>query len=194
MVWNNIKDKFFLIITAILIIVICLQRCGGGKVTPSVHDTTVTTKTVYKEVVKEIPKYIIKWTTKTEHIHDTTLKIDTAYVLGDYFSTYYYKDSLKSDTLKLYIYDSVSQNKIKNRSLKYTLTYPTVTINKNIVVDKNEFYIGLGLIGSKTGIGFFGPELLLRTKKKAIYGVGVGINGSFEPQLSLRTYWKIGKK
>ena len=63
-----------------------------------------------------------------------------------------------------------------------------------MIKNKNEFYVGLGLVGSKNGINFFGPELMLRTKKKQVYGLGVGIDGNLQPNLSLRTYWKIGKK
>ena len=63
-----------------------------------------------------------------------------------------------------------------------------------VIQKKNEFYIGLGLVGSKTGISFFGPELLLRTKSQNVYGVGIGVDGNLQPNLSLRTYWKIGKK
>jgi hypothetical protein len=70
----------------------------------------------------------------------------------------------------------------------------TKTVTNTVIINKNEFYYGLGLVGSKTGINFFGPELLLRTKKKSVYGLGVGIDGDFQPNLSLRIYWKIGKK
>jgi len=192
--WSENKSKFYFIIITVLIIVILLQKCGGGsKVTPS-NDTIRIIDTSYIYTSKEIPVYVPKWHTKKEYIHDTTKVIDTVYVVDDYYSTYFYKDSLVNDTIHLYINDSISQNKIYSRNLKYTIKFPTITITDIIVKNKNEFYIGLGLIGSQTGIGFFGPELLLRTKKKNVYGLGVGINGNLKPQLSLRTYWKIGKK
>ena len=158
------------------------------------NDTITVTDTSYATITKYVPTYVPKWSVKKEYIHDTTKLIDTAYVVGDYYSTYFYTDSLISDTLHLYVNDSISQNKIQSRSLKYTLKFPTVTVTNTVIKNKNEFYIGLGLVGSKTGINFFGPELMLRTKSKNVYGLGVGINGSFEPQLSLRIYWKIGKK
>jgi hypothetical protein len=193
--WSENKSKFYFLIIVTLIIVILLQKsCGGGKVTVPENDTITVTDTSYVTVTKYVPTYVPKWNVKVKYVHDTTKLIDTAYVVGDYYSTYFYTDSLISDTLHLYINDSITQNKIQSRSLKYTLKLPTVTITNTVIKSKNEFYAGLGLVGSKTGINFFGPELLLRTKKKSVYGLGVGINGSFEPQLSLRTYWKIGKK
>jgi hypothetical protein len=193
--WSENKSKFYFLIIVILIIVLLLQKsCGGGKVVVPKNDTITVTDTSYATITKYVPTYVPKWSVKKEYVHDTTKLIDTAYVVGDYYSTYFYKDSLISDTLHLYVNDSISQNKIQSRSLKYTLKFPTVTVTNTVIKNKNEFYIGLGLVGSKTGINFFGPELMLRTKSKSVYGLGVGINGSFEPQLSLRTYWKIGKK
>lgn len=193
--WSENKSKFYFLIIITLIIVILLQKsCGGGKVTVPENDTITVTDTSYATITKYVPTYVPKWTVKKEYIHDTTKTIDTAYVIGDYYSTYFYTDSLISDTLHLYVNDSISQNKIQSRSLKYTLKFPTVTVTNTVIKNKNEFYVGLGLIGSKTGIGFFGPELLLRTKKKSVYGLGLGIDGNLQPNLSLRVYWKIGKK
>ena len=193
--WSENKSKFYFLIIVILIIVLLLQKsCGGGKVVVPKNDTITVTDTSYATITKYVPTYVPKWSVKKEYVHDTTKLIDTAYVVGDYYSTYFYKDSLISDTLHLYVNDSISQNKIQSRSLKYTLKFPTVTVTNTVIKNKNEFYVGLGLVGSKTGINFFGPELMLRTKSKSVYGLGVGINGSFEPQLSLRVYWKIGKK
>lgn len=194
--WSKNKSKFYFLIIAILIIVILLQKsCSGGdKVIVPKNDTITVTDTSYTTITKYVPTYIPKWHTKKEYIHDTTKLIDTTYVIGDYYSTYFYTDSLISDTLHLYINDSITQNKIQSRSLKYTLKFPTVTITNTVIKSENEFYYGLGLVGSKTGIGFFGPELLLKTKKKSVYGLGVGIDGNFQPNISLRVYWKIGKK
>ena len=191
---SNNKTNFYFIIIVILVIVLLLQKCGGGGKVINQHDTIRTIDTSYVTVTKEIPTYIPKWNTKVKYVHDTTVKIDTAYVVGDYFSTYYYKDSLINDTLCFYINDSISKNKIKSRKLNYVLSLPTINTHDVVIQKKNEFYIGLGLVGSKTGISFFGPELLLRTKSQNVYGVGVGLDGSLQPNLSLRTYWKIGKK
>ena len=196
MSWYKNKNTFYLLIIAVLVIVLLLQRsCGGGGKTIIQNDTIKTSDTVYHTVQVDVPRYIPKWNTKKEYIHDTTKIIDTAFIIGDYYSTYFYKDSLIiKDTMSFYINDSIRENKIISRKINYKFTYAAVTNTNTVIKNKNEFYIGLGLVGSKTGINFFGPELLLRTKKKSVYGVGVGIDGDFTPNLSLRTYWKIGKK
>ena len=191
------KNKFYFIIIVALIIIILLQKCIGGdlgKGGQNTHDTITTIDTSYITITKEVPKYIPKWKTKIEYIHDTTKIIDTAYVIGDYYSTYVYQDSLITDTLKLYINDSISQNKIKIRDIKYKIIFPTVTITNNITKRRNEFYYGFNVAGGKFGINSFGPELMLKTKNSAAYGVGFGLNGSLQPVISFKMYWKIGKK
>jgi len=195
--WSENKTKFYLIIIAVLVFFLLLQRCGGCKEPiPSKTDTITVTITKIDTIVKNIPTYVPKW--KDRIIRDTTFfnthTIDTAYVIGDYYSTYYYKDSIKDSVLSIYINDSISENKIKSRKPSYKFVKTTTTINNTVIKNKNEFYIGLGLVGSQTGINFFGPELLLRTKRKQVYGIGVGIDGDLKPNLSLSTYWKIGRK
>jgi hypothetical protein len=74
------------------------------------------------------------------------------------------------------------------------MLFPTIKITDVVIQNKNEYYIGLGLVGNQKSINYFGPEFLLRTKKKDVYGIGVGLDGNLQPNLSLRTYWKIGKK
>lgn len=193
--WFDKKTLFSYLIIAILVIVLLLQRCGnGGTVLPTKSDTVSVTK--YIPVTTTITQYVPKYITKIER--DTTFfnthTIDTAYVIGDYYSTYYYKDTIKQDTsLTLYINDSVTENKIKSRDIKYTYNQKITT--NTVIKNKAEFYVGLGLTGSKNGISYFGSNLLLRTKKRQIYSIGVGVNGSLEPQLNLSTYWRIhGRK
>ena len=194
--WSENKSKFYFLIIAILVIVILLQKScsGGSKVTVPNNDTITTIDTVYHTVTKEVATYIPKYTTKIKYIHDVISTIDTVFVVNDYNSKYVYNDSLKNDTLSLYINDIIFKNKLLSRNIKYTIKFPTVTINNTVIKNKNEFYTGVGLVGSNTGINYFGPEFLLRTKKKSVYGLGVGVNGNLQPNISLRIYWKIGKK
>jgi hypothetical protein len=174
-----------------------MQKCGGGCNFIPVLPPPVTIRivdTVYTVTTKEIPTYVPKWKTITKYVHDTIETVDTTYVIGDYYSTYFYQDSLINDTLCFYINDSISENKIKSRDLKYIMSFPTIKIHDIVIQNKNEYYVGLGLIGNQKGINYFGPEFLLKTKKKDVYGIGIGMDGNLKPNLSLRTYWKIGKK
>lgn len=191
------KSNFYLIIIGALAIILLLQKCGngGGCNPPSQpsQDTVRTVDTVYTTITDTIHTYVPKWKTKIKYVHDTTRVIDTVEVIGDYFSTYIYQDSIITDTLKLHIRDSVTQNKIKARDINYSLTFPTITINNNIIQRKNEYYYGLSLTGKMSGIMCFGPELLLRTKRRDVYGLGVVFDKDLKTNISLRTYWTIGK-
>lgn len=189
--WSKIKNKIYFITILVLVIIILLQKCGdGGKTVKT--DTIRTIDTTYVNVDREIPTYVPKWRTRVEY--DTIRDVDTAYVLGDYYSTYVYNDSLINDTLKFYINDSITQNKIKSRDLKYKLTIPVITITDVVVENRKEYYVGAGLTGSKSGLGFLGPEFLLRNTNNQAYGLGVGLNGQFRPTVSFKFYWKIDTK
>lgn len=185
------KIKLPYIIILILIIVIILQR--SCKSIPSNSEPIVTIETKYDTIEKEVPVYIPKWHTKIETKTDTLTKIDTVEVLGDYFSTYIYMDSIFNDSLKLYINDSISQNKIKSRQVNYSLIYPTTTIIKEYPIQKRELYYGLGIAGNSNSINSFGPKLLYKTKQGTSYGLGIGVNGDLKPIIGIDLYWKIGK-
>lgn len=189
----NTQSKFFLLIIAALFGIIIFQKCSSNPIDiVTKHDTITTVTTEYKTVTKTIDKYIPKIVTKTEYVHDTSHVIDTAYVIGDYYSTYFYKDSLKlSDTLKICISDSVTKNKIKSRQVAYTLHLPVTTIIKVTPEKKYNIYGGIGIVGNKEGINYIGPELLLRTRAKELYGVGVGIDSKFRYNLNLKAYWRL---
>lgn len=191
-----LKDNFLFVVIIILVIIIVLQKCGDGNINSLT--TIIKTDTTYITKIDSIETYIPKWKTKIKHdfIHDTITKIDTAYVLGDYFSTYVYNDTInfKDDSLTLYIDDSLTQNKIKARSVKYKHLYSVVSTTITNTINEREFYWGLGISGGKSGLNTFGPELLFRNKKGSAYGLGVGINGQLKPVFGFKAYWKIGKK
>lgn len=191
-----LKDNFLFVVIIILVIIIVLQKCGDGNINSPT--TIIKTDTTYVTKIDSVKTYVPKWKTKVEHdfIHDTITKIDTAYVLGDYFSTYVYNDIVRfnNDSLLLYINDSITKNKIKARDVKYKHLYSVVNTTITNIINKREFYYGLGISGGGTGLNNFGPEFLFRAKNGSAYGLGVGINSSFQPVLSFKMYWKIGKK
>jgi len=184
-----------LLIVVLVIIIFLLRNCNGDSI-PT--EPTIITKVEvrYDTIVKEVPKYVPKYINKISMSYDTILKyhkIDTTEILKDYFATYVYEDVQKLDSLNLTIRDSISQNKIASRSIRYELIYPTTTITKETYLNNREFYWGLGLQGSVNQLNYVGGELMYKTKKKQMYGVGIGVNQEFKPILSGRLLWKIGK-
>jgi len=190
---NSFKNIQTLLII-VLVVLLFLQRSCSSDPIP---DTKIVTKIEVKyDTINTVTKtYIPKWKTKIETIHDTfQADIDTLAILKDYYTKYYYSDTLKIDTVGYAIInDTITQNFIAARKIKTNILIPTTTITKEIYLNENEFYWGLGLQGRTDQINYLGGELLFRNKKKQVYGLGIGVNQDFKPVLSGRIYWKLGK-
>ena len=195
------KNFQSLIIIGLIIVIFLLRECRGEKSPlPAEPVTIVKIETKYDTIVETVPTYIpkyktrVKWKTKTVHdtveVHDT-IPVDTASVLEEYFATYAYTDTLKKDSVTFIINDTISQNKILSRGIKYNLVYPTTIIQTEREVNQRELYVGFGLGGDRQQISYAGSELILRTKKDKLYGVGIGINNSFQPILTFKMNWKV---
>ena len=194
---GNFKN---LIILVLIIVIIFLRQCSGTvgvDNTPS--EPTIITKvetkydTITKEVTKYVPKIVIRIKTEIDTIR-LTQKIDTLSILEDYFAKYVYEDFQKLDSLNITIRDTVSQNKILSRKISYDLIYPTTTVTETKYINKNEFYVGFGLNGTTKQFNYVGGSILLRTKKKQAFGLGIGLNDQFQPIISTQFLWKLGKK
>ena len=190
--FNNIQT---IIIIVLVVVIILLRECGGGKETvePEI-ERIVKIETKYDTIIKNVPTYIPEYRTRvvTKTVHDTVqLSIDTASILKDYFATYSYIDTIDADSINLIIFDTISQNKILARNIDYSLIYPTTIITKERIINKREFYVGFGLGGSKSQISYLTGELMFRTKKKQMYGIGLGINSNLQPILGFKMGWKI---
>ena len=91
------------------------------------------------------------------------------------------------------INDTITQNLIISRKITPNVLIPTTTITNTVYINNREFYGGLGLQGRTNQLNYLGGELLYKTKNKQMYGFGLGVNQDFQPVMSGRIYWKIGK-
>ena len=195
-IFNNIQS--ILIVVLVIIILLMRQSDGGFG-----GDNTVIKDTTYVETIKwdtiKVPEitYVPKWRTKVVTKHDTIpTNIDTALILKDYYSKYFYSDTLSIDTIgSIVINDTITQNKILVRAPKVNVLIPTITKEIKIteVINEREFYYGVGLHGNNEQLNYLGGEFMYRTKNKQVYGIGVGINQDLKPIIGGRMYWKIGK-
>jgi len=189
-VFGNIQT----LLIVVLVIVILMKSCGGKTTDPQIITKT---KTEYISVEKKVLQYVPKWKTriKTKINIDTFLtKVDTSAILNDYYSKYYYEDTLSLDTLGyVLVKDTISKNKITSRNVNYKLLIPKITIEKTIILNKREFYTGFGVTGNLDQLNYIGVEGLYRTKKKQAFGLGIGVNQNLIPVVSGRMYWKLGK-
>jgi len=184
------KFKFEYIIIIVLVVALLLQRaCNKNNV---VTETTIKTEIKWDTINKTTPVYVPKWKTRTEIDIDTfTVPIDTIAILKDYYAIYAYSDTISTDSVTIVMNDSITKNKILSRIVDYKIIYPTITITKETVINKSQLYYGLGIkAGANISIG---PELLYKTKTNQAFGLGLEVNQNFQPSLSIRMYWKIGK-
>ena len=189
--FGNFKN---LIILVLIIVIIFLRQCSGtGGVDDTPSEPTIITKVETKEVTKYVPKIVTRIKTEIDTIR-LTQNIDTLSILEDYFAKYVYEDFQQLDSLNLTIKDTISQNKILSRKIIYDLIYPTTTVTETKYINKNEFYVGFGLNGTTKQFNYVGGSILLRTKKKQAFGLGIGLNDQFQPIISTQFLWKLGKK
>ena len=202
--FNNIQ---LVIIVVLIIIIILQQQCSGPSTglnlfnknlkQPTPIEGTVITKIETKWDTIKIDSliYVPKWRTHTITEYDTIpANIHTLSILKDYYTKYFYTDALDLDTLgNIVINDTISQNLITSRKIIPNIYIPTTTIERDSLISKNEFYYGFGLAGNKQQFNYIGGELLWRSKRKKVIGLGVGINQNLQPVLTGRLFWKIGK-
>ena len=192
------KDIKTLLIVVLVAIILLMRACSGkeGKGIAKNEPITIT-QTVTKWDTLKIDSlvYVPRWRTKINTIHDTVpANIDTLYILKDYYSKYFYTDTLNLDSLgSIVINDTISKNSILFREIHPNVLIPTTTITNTVYINKREFYGGFGLKGRTDQINYLGGELLYRTKNKQVYGAGVGLNQDFQPVLGFSMYWKLGK-
>lgn len=182
------------VIILLLLVIVYLKNCTH---LPPISPTTVTVTEVKWDTVN-IPsiKYVPKWKDKIVYRTDTLFQppIDTSLVLEDYYSSYYYQDTVHLDTIgRIVIKDTVSQNKITSRTVEPTINLPTVFVTTTEYINQREFYIGGGISLSRQQVQAFQGEVLLRDKNQQAFGAGVGITSELQPILSIKYYKKLGK-
>ena len=204
-IFGNLKS---IIIAVLIIIIILQQQCSSPfqpfnlnpfnkRIEQHVEGTVITKiETKWDTIKIDSLVYIPKWRTHIITKYDTIpTNIDTLSILKDYYTKYFYTDTLDLDTLgNIVINDTISQNLITSRKIIPNIYIPTTTIERDSLISKNEFYYGFGLAGNKTQFNYIGGELLFRSKRKKVYGIGLGLNQTLEPVISARMMWKLGKK
>jgi hypothetical protein len=156
-------------------------------------------KTTIKKIpVKvETPVYVPKWRTRVDTVPEFETdsfyrSIDTSAILKDYYSKYAYQDTVQVDTFgNIVISDTITKNYIIARKVQSNLEIPEITIEKTIYLNSREWYAGVEVVGSPRRLGYIGGEVLYRTKKRKVIGMGIGVNQDLTPQGSLKLLWQV---
>ena len=189
------------LVILVLVILVLLKTCGSGdEITTEKVVTKVEVRYDTLKVEKKVFVPKIKTVVRTNTITDTVVlksRIDTLAILKDYYNKYVYQDTLKLDSLGyVVIMDTISQNKIFSRRFDSQILIPTTTITNDIYLNQSKFFGGVSIGGNKSQINFLSGDLLYKSKKDNVYGVGLGVNQNLEPIVIGRVYWRIqfGKK
>lgn len=118
----------------------------------------IDTTTIYKKGA-DIPFEIYRVLTDTIY--------DTLTIVKDYNTIKVYSDTIKQDSSKFYITDTISQNKIQGRVFKAEIAYKTIFQTNTIYPkEKNSVYLGFlgdlrrfdNQIGLGVGLGYYMPK------------------------------------
>lgn len=159
-------------------------KIEGKKYEVLKHDTVYQKKTItqYRDGV-----YVYKYDSVYVEI---TPDIDTSSILKDYYSLNMFRDTFKTEIGDIVLNDTISQNRIKGRTYTATFKYPEIT---TIVKEKPKAAVFAGLGASFYGEGRIAEvsgHLMLETKKRRLYGVGVGMINK-EPVVKLNILLKL---
>lgn len=202
----SIKDRFYLgVIACMLLIILCMRMCrntpapcpAAGEVVK--RDTTWLEHTDTTGWLRPQPTAIIP----AQVLHDTIKiaggtvikyrEVDTPAILRDYFVTRYYEDSTTTEYGQVWVTDSVTQNRISRRKWRTSFTIPIVTNTVQVPAPARwQLYAGFSLVGNKqTLLNGFGPQLLLKTKRDQLYGIGAMYTAGGQIFYNGTTYFKI---
>lgn len=198
------NQRIYLIVIAILLAIILLQRSCTKKVFVPGKDNvvydTVWNKVIKKEV-KKVPLFIkdtISLPGDTVFVPDSSynkLKSQYLKLANNYGARNIYRDSLQLDNLGYVIVtDTVQYNLLKSRSYLRNYKIPTVTgyVKQE---QRRQLYIGGGIsINKSLELANLQVGLLYKNKKDQIFGVQTGISQNLQPYIGISSYWKIKLK
>jgi hypothetical protein len=103
--------------------------------------------------------------------------VDTAKILENYYQMNVFVDSLETGYGPIIVKDTIQLNKIKGRSYTGYIKVPEIrTVVKQSL--KPAVFAGLGSgIDGKGRVQEVSAHLFLETRKRTLYGVGVGVAG-----------------
>ena len=182
----------YIIILTLILIIIFQNQCQHPNPdkqptqdTITITKTTFDTITIHDTIYK--PNYIFKDT-------GTTIVIikDTQILIRDYFTKYYYSDTLLNDSTGLIVInDTIFKNRIAFRLPKIKLFHPVITntVTLNNTIQKSKLRLSAGfIVGGNLNSFSFGGSLLLTTRKKTSYALTYDL---FNKQVTFGLYWQI---
>lgn len=196
---NKTYFKYGSIVICFIIAFLMLRRCGSGGAGNGVTiDTVIQVDTVFKQVYSDseyiiYPYETVKWKTKEVFKTDTLEifsyhNVDSLKILEAFFAERRYFDSVSIEFGKVYIRDTVTQNKIVGRRVTTDLKIPVVT--KTLTITKpprTTLYLGTDINGNKEyPLYSIGANVGLMFKNGKYWGVQYALTKDGYPLYGLR--------
>lgn len=199
-----IKNNFFNLLVAILLVIILLQKFSQP-VEPGVPTVVRDTTWIVKDsLILSKPQL-----TKTIQVesHDTIINQylpDTNYaklvlqyqeVVNTLLAKNIHSDSIRIDSNGyVKITDTVQRNLITGRSSQVNIRYPIIKETITLPAKKvTQMYVG-GLLQANPGINQIGVGALLKTRNDFLFGTSLGVNTNGALQYGVGAYWKLKLK
>jgi hypothetical protein len=155
------------------------------------------------EIEVEVPVEVEVEVEKIVEVPAPTPLVDTAFILKNFFIKNFVQDTitLSNNQGVIYLFDSISQNKVVSRNF-------SATIKPKIVREpapeppkvRNQVYVGLnGSLSQQDWVNSIGTSILLKTKDDKVFQLGGGfanrtfdgVTGKFTPYVTGGVYWKL---
>ncbi len=199
-----IKNNFFNLLVAVLLVVILLQKCSQpvDPIVPTViRDTAWVVKDsliVSKPQVTKTIQVESHDTIINQYIPDTNyakLVVQYQEVVNTLLAKNIHSDSIRIDSNGyVKITDTVQRNLITGRSSQVNIRYPiikeTVTIPQKKVT---QLYVG-GVVQADPAINQAGVGALLKTRNDFLFGGSLSVNTYGNLQYGVGAYWKLKLK
>ena len=197
--FKKLATNLVFIALAVVIALLLFRSCTEPEIVEKVV-TKHTRDTVYVTKEVKVPEYIPKWRTKVEYKEkEVPMEVDTTEILKDYFSEYVYDDTLNLDSLGYGIlHDTISENKIKSRSIDWYLQIPVIYDSTEVTVyegARRKLFVGGGLGATKGNVlNMQSVGVIYADKKNRMFGLHTGrisFNGEAQPFIQGSVYFKI---
>lgn len=207
--FNFIKKNFTLLVIALLVIIILLQRSCGGNSNQINKPEIIKIEGKSYEVIKRITDTLIVPTVQTVYKAGNTIykdrtiyveiptRIDTTQIINEYLSINVYKDTLLlRDSLGyISVIDSISKNLLIGRV--WDAHVNKTTINNTIYLKplpKNQLYLGGMLSYARPAEVLIGTNLILKTKTDKMYSIGYSVSSGINSYFHIGIAWKLSLK
>ena len=173
------KNAFQIVIIVLLAAILGLQTCVYVNRHIDEHDSSTNTDTVFLKPTDrwhalEVPTpvtYRVEVPGAPGQTITIPAVIDSMAIVKDYFTKRHYQDSVKNDSISIFITETAFKNEIINRRMWYKWTAPTMVLKETKTVERQLAFAGVDILGNANTLQFI-PSIYIDTRR-GMFGAGV---------------------